>query len=246
MAKDPGAAPRKGRFSKSGHTSHAPRVSHHQPHHDSYQDTYRPPPAATAAATARATAVVRPGPVRRVQPAGLLRRRSRARRLATSGRRPRTRRADPHEQGRTRRHPQGDQREQGRRRARVGADRADLEPGAQLRHRRDDHRRPGRHRVLRRVHARPARQRPALPADHDGAVRDRRADHRAGSRPVAARPALDDGRHRDRTRRAGADHGRAPDRAARALSVRPRLAGAVEGLRGGARGRRARGSSRRA
>jgi MFS family permease len=44
MAKDPGAVPRKGRFSKSGHTSHAPRVSHHQQHHDSYQDSYRPPP----------------------------------------------------------------------------------------------------------------------------------------------------------------------------------------------------------
>jgi hypothetical protein len=44
MAKDPGAAPRKGRFSKSGHTSHAPRVSHHQQHHDTYQDTYRAPP----------------------------------------------------------------------------------------------------------------------------------------------------------------------------------------------------------
>ena len=54
---------------------------------------------------------------------------------------------------------------------RVRADRADLEPGAQLRHRRDDHRRAGRHRVLRRLRPRPARQRPALPADHHGAVR---------------------------------------------------------------------------
>ena len=87
--------------------------------------------------------------------------------------------------------------------------------------------------------ARPARQRPALPAGHDGAVRGRRPGHRPGARPAAARPALDDGRHRDRPRRPRADHGRAPDRTARALPVRARLAGAVQGLRRGARRRRA-------
>ena len=48
--------------------------------------------------------------------------------------------------------------------------------------------------------ARPARQRAAVPADHDGAVRGCRPDHRPGAGPAAARPALGDGRHR---RRAG-------------------------------------------
>ena len=67
--------------------------------------------------------------------------------------------------------------------------------------------------------ARPARQRAALPAGHDGAVRGGRTGHRAGAGPPAARAALDDGRHR-RSGRAilAVDHGRASDRPARALS----------------------------
>ena len=63
MAKDPGAAPRKGRFSKSGHTSHAPRVSHPQQRHDSYQDTYRPPlPPAPPPPSRRVPPPYDPGP----------------------------------------------------------------------------------------------------------------------------------------------------------------------------------------
>ena len=69
-----------------------------------------------------------------------------------------------------------------------GPDAADLEPGALLRHRRDGDGGARQHGVLRRIGARPARPRPALPAGHDGAVRGRRAGHRPGPRPGAARP----------------------------------------------------------
>ena len=85
--------------------------------------------------------------------------------------------------------------------------------------------------------ARPARQHPALPADHDGAVRRGRPGHRPGPRPAAARAALDDGGHRDRPGDPGPDHGQPPDRPVRPVPVCARLAGAVEGLRGGARRR---------
>ena len=47
MAKDPGAAPRKGRFSKSGHTSHVPRTHPAQQrpvHHNPPPPAYPPPP----------------------------------------------------------------------------------------------------------------------------------------------------------------------------------------------------------
>ncbi len=119
-----------------------------------------------------------------------------------------------------------------------GPDRIDLEPGAQLRHRRDDRGGAGRHRLLRRIAACATGQHPALPTDHDGAVRRGRAGDRTRAGPVAARPALDDGGHRARPRRARADHGEPPERAARALPVRTRVTGVVQGLRGGScRGR---------
>ena len=44
MAKDPGAAPRKGRFSKSGHTSHVPRTPQHPTQHHQAPPVYPPPP----------------------------------------------------------------------------------------------------------------------------------------------------------------------------------------------------------
>jgi hypothetical protein len=135
------------------------------------------------------------------------------------------------------RRPPGPGGEPGRRRRRQRAEPAAVGQRAAHGRGRADRRVAGRHALLRRHDRRPARQRGALPARHDGPVRGARPGPRPAAGPAAARPAVGAGRQLVRPGGAGAVHGRALRRPA-ALPGGPGRAGAVEGAQRAAGGRR--------
>ena len=158
------------------------------------------------------------------------------RRPGKADRHPRGRGAHP--RAHRRRRAPGAGRQPGGRRRRERAHPAALGARAAYGRRRHDRRLVGGHAVLRGHDGRPAGQRRAVPAGHDGALRRPRAGDLAAARPSPARPALGARREPRRARPAGPGDGRALH-GLLALSRGPRRAGAVQGAQRAALGRAA-------